>query len=469
MNKSFTLLAAALLLMAAHPVHAQTQVPQTAQQIAFSFAPLVKQVAPAVVNIYAQRKVQQPSLSPLFDDPFFRHFFQGGMPPGMSRQRLEESLGSGVIVRPQGLIVTSNHVIRGADQIRVVLADGREFPAKLVLADSRSDLAVLRIDTKGESLPYLQLRDSDQAQVGDLVLAIGDPFGVGQTVTNGIISATARSAAGINNLNYFIQTDAAINPGNSGGALVTMDGKLVGINTAIYSQDGGNLGIGFAVPSNMVRVVLNAVAAGDKALVPPWTGIKGQDVTPDIAASLGMGQPRGLLVDKIYPDSPAATAGVRVGDVIVSVNGRAVEDPESFRYRIATLPLGSSAELGVMRKGVRFVAAVHLIAPPGGNGDETRITGENPLAGATIADLSPAVIDKANLATDAAHGVVVVKVEDGSAAANLGVEADDIIERVNGAGAASVADVMKAVRRRSSTWRITLRRGDSVVNVMVSG
>jgi len=459
-----------LVVMPFAPAFAETPaVPQSRQQITLSFAPLVKQVAPAVVNIYAQKKVQQRVMSPLLDDPFFRRFFEGAMPPGFSRERLENSLGSGVVVRASGMIVTSNHVIAGADQIRVVLADRREFDATVMLSDDRSDLAVLRIDTKNEALPYLELKDSDEAQVGDLVLAIGDPFGVGQTVTSGIISAMARTSISTNDLDYFIQTDAAINPGNSGGALVTMDGKLVGINSAIYSRDGGNLGIGFAVPSNMVRVVLNGVAQGAKALVHPWTGIRGQQVTTPLAASLGMPQPSGFLVNEIDPASPASQAGLRVGDVIVSVNNRAIEDAESFRYRIATLPVGSSAALGVVRRGETVTIALRLIAPPENPPrEQTLVSGRNPLAGATIANLSPAVSEEIGL-RGIAQGVVVVRVKDDSAASGLGVHPGDVILSVNGLKTGSVAEILSALKRPSHSWRLSIQRGESQLSVMVGG
>jgi serine protease Do len=260
------------------------QVPRDAAEIQLSFAPVVKKAAPAVVNIYA-RQVQKAVGSSLFNDPFFRQFF--GDQFGQPRERVRNALGSGVIVRADGLIVTNHHVVADANEIRVVLADRREFPAKLVISDEKTDLAILRIDSGGASLPVLAFRDSDELEVGDLVLAIGDPFGVGQTVTSGIISALARTQIGISDLGFFIQTDAAINPGNSGGALIGMDGRLVGINTAIFSQSGGSIGIGFAIPSNMVRVIVAAAESGGR-IVRPWIGVTGQPVTPDLARGLGL-------------------------------------------------------------------------------------------------------------------------------------------------------------------------------------
>jgi len=443
-------------------------VPQSRPQITLSFAPLVKQVAPAVVNIYTQRVVQQ-RVSPLFQDPFFRQFFGAQLPPGLSRQRMENSLGSGVIVKPDGLIVTSNHVIRGADQIRVVLSDRREFDAKLVAADEHSDLAVLRVETKGEKLPYLELGDSDAAQVGDLVLAIGDPFGVGQTVTSGIISAMAHTSIASSDNNYFIQTDAAINPGNSGGALVTMDGRLVGINAAIFSESGGNLGIGFAVPSNLVRVVLNAVEEGRKNIVRPWLGIDGQEVTSELASSLNMAQPSGLLVNHIHPASPAGKAGLQVGDVITSVNGHAVEDPEAYHYRIATLSVGSSVDFGVLRKGQTLTVHVPLIAPPENlPRDKSEVSGNSPLSGAVLENLSPAVAEDIHL-HGAERGVVITAVKEDSNAASLGLQPGDVVVSINGAKIANVSDAMAALKQHNNSWRLSIQRGDSLVTVMVRG
>jgi serine protease Do len=460
----FALLAVAPFISAM----AQT-VPQSREQITLTFAPLVKQVASAVVNIYARKLVQQ-RFSPLFADPLFRQFFSGLMQPGLSRQRLENSLGSGVLVQPDGLIITSNHVIADADQIRVVLSDRREFDATLVTADSHADLAVLRINAKGEKLPYLELKDSDEAQIGDLVLAIGDPFGVGQTVTSGIISAVAHTSLESSDYSYFIQTDAAINPGNSGGALVTMDGKLVGINAAIYSQSGGNLGIGFAVPSNMVRAVLNAVAQGKSGIVHPWLGIEGQEVTPDIAASLNMPQPSGILVTSINSASPVGRAGLRTGDVVASVNGHKVDDLGAFHYRVATLAIGSDITLGIQRKGQKIDIQAKLIAPPEDPPREkTKVTGDNPFAGATIENLSPAVAEETGI-HKLEHGVVIAEVgENVGVAANVGLQPNDVILSVNGAKIAAVSDVMNAIKQHVNSWRINLQRGDQNISIMVGG
>lgn len=442
--------------------------PQSREQITMSFAPLVKQVSPAVVNIYTQRIVKQ-RVSPLFEDPLFSQFFGNMVPPGFSRERLENSLGSGVIVRSDGLIVTSNHVIKGADQIRVVLLDRREFDATVLTTDDHADLAVLHVDTKGEKLPFLELGDSDRAEVGDLVLAIGNPFGVGRTVTSGIISAIAHGAIGSSDLDYFIQTDAAINPGNSGGALVTMDGKLVGINAAIYSRDGGNMGIGFAVPSNMVRMIVMATEQGKTSLVRPWIGIGGQAVTPELAASLNMTEPYGILVNKINPTGSAAKSGLLAGDVILSVNGHKIEDPDAFHYRVSTVPIGANVDLGVLRKGQQITLRMPLMAPPEDPPRElTLIKGRNPLAGASIENLSPATSVETNVHA-VEHGVVITQIKEESLAANVGLRPADVIEDINGVKVGSVSDVVSAVRSPQQSWRLTILRGENMITLMVGG
>jgi len=347
-----SLAVAAALLALPGSVVAQS-VPQSREEIQISFAPLVRKVAPAVVNIYATKIARQRRAPSLFDDPFFRRFFGEGFGFNFDapRERVQNSLGSGVVVRADGVIVTNNHVIEGASEITVVLSDRRQFAASIVGTDEKTDLAVLRVDTGGAAFPYVELRDSDDVEVGDLVLAIGNPFGVGQTVTSGIVSAIARTQVGISDYNFFIQTDAAINPGNSGGALVTMDGKLVGINTAIFSRTGGSHGIGFAIPSNMVRAVLAGFAAGAGRLVRPWLGAWGSAVTADMAATLGLARPAGIAIESVYPGSAAARAGLKAGDVLLAINGREIEDAGAMRYRIATLSVGGAATLTVWRRG----------------------------------------------------------------------------------------------------------------------
>ena len=457
--------AVVLLAMALAGPAAARAVPDSREQITLSFAPVVKKVAPAVVNIYTRKVIEQRN-SPLFSDPFFSRFFGRNFFGGIPERRVQNALGSGVIVGSDGVIVTNFHVVKGADQITVVLSDRREFEAKLVGTDERADIAVLRINVPDEKLPALEFGDSDAAEVGDLVLAIGDPFGVGQTVTSGIISALARTGLGINDFNFFIQADAAINPGNSGGALVTMDGKLIGVNTAIYSGSGGSIGIGFAIPSNMVRTVVRGILAGGK-LVRPWFGAQGEAVSPEIAASIGLKRPMGVLVNNVYQGGPAAGAGLKTGDVILKIDGREVDDPESLRYRIATKPLNGKADLTVYRQGHEYDLSIGLTPPPETvPRDTTVLKGPSPLAGATVMNLSPAVADEYRL-NPFQKGVVVTAVADGTAAANLGVKEGDVILRVNGADTRDVDEVKEAVARRADAWQLSLRRGERVLNVVV--
>jgi serine protease Do len=311
-------------------------------EIKLSFAPIVRKTGPAVVNIFARRKVVKQQQGWMFNDPFFRRFFSDQLPfggGGRNRRRVENSLGSGVIVGADGIIVTNNHVIKDANDIKVVLSDRREFDATLLLKDKRTDIAVLRVDLKGEELPTVAFSDSNDLEVGDLVLALGNPFGVGRTVTSGIVSAVARTTVGITDYRFFIQTDAAINPGNSGGALVDMSGQLVGINTAIYSRNGGSLGIGFAVPSNMVRVIVSSAVSG-KPLVRPWVSFVGKSVTSDIANAIGLERPFGVIVEEVIEGGPAANAGLRPGDVILRLGRHEIEDAQALRFRLAIRSLG---------------------------------------------------------------------------------------------------------------------------------
>jgi len=431
-------------------------VPGSRAEIAYSFAPIVKQAAPAVVNIYSRRVVQNQPASPFFNDPFFQQFFGPDFNFGVPQERVQSSLGSGVILRADGLIVTNNHVIKDSDQITVVLNDRREYPARVLLADERIDLALLQIDVGAAKLPTLQLADSDELQVGDLVLAIGDPFGVGQTVTNGIVSALARTRVGIADYGFFIQTDAAINPGNSGGPLVTMDGKLAGINTAIYSRSGGSVGIGFAIPANMVAAFLAAQKSGGH-LDRPWIGVSGQGVTADMAEALGLDHPTGIVVNDIYPGGPGAAAGLRQGDVIIAIGGKAIEDPGSLRFRLATMTIGSQATLTVLRDRRQMDLPIRLAsAPESPATQKTQLTGAQPLAGATVGNLSPALADQLQLNSDW-KGVVILQIRRGSTAQRFGLAPGDIIAAVNGHPVATVDELTEALAG-ADHWEIAFRR-----------
>ena len=445
---------------------AQKTVPANSEAITLSFAPLVKRAAPAVVNIFTRKAVTQ-RVVPLFDDPFFRRFF-GDAFPQRRRKRVENSLGSGVVVRPDGLIVTNFHVISGADEIKVVLADRREFTATVLREDQRSDLAVLKIEAAGGDLPYIELGDSDELEVGDLVIAIGNPFGVGQTVTSGIVSGLARTNVGITDFNFFIQTDAAINPGNSGGALLRMDGKLAGVNTAIFSRSGGSQGIGFAVPANMVRTVIAGAEISGR-LQRPWLGADMQDVTAEIAEAMGLARPLGALVAKLHPDGPARRGGLRVGDIITGVDGQRVDDKESLAFRIATGVIGDTAVLSVMRTSGDVRVRLPLEAPPElPPRDETLLRGAQPLAGATVVNLSPAVAEERGYSRLAA-GVVIVGIARGSPAARFGFRPDDIVLRVNDTEIGSVATLRRAMAAEPDAWRLAILRGGQRLTVTVPG
>jgi Do/DeqQ family serine protease len=449
------------------PVLAQAQTPAqapplerrvpNAAELRLSYAPVVQRVAPAVVNVYAAKTVQ--TRNPLFEDPIFRRFF--GV-PGDGGNQLQRSLGSGVIVDAGGLVVTNVHVIEGADEIKVSLADKREFEATVVLKDPRTDLAVLRLKDPKEKFPFLDFANSDTLEVGDVVLAIGNPFGVGQTVTHGIVSALARTQVGVSDYQFFIQTDAAINPGNSGGALADLTGKLVGINTAIFSRSGGSQGVGFAIPANMVRVVVASARSGGSAVKRPWLGAKLQAVTADIADSMSLKRPSGALISSVTANGPAARAGLKPGDLIVSVDGQAVDDTNAFDYRFATKPLGGSAKLGVMRAGQELVATVALQTAPEMPREEITIRTRSPFSGARVANLSPALADELQV-QNVDSGVVILDVDNGSYASNLGFQRGDVIQEVNGARISVTRELDAASKTPSGAWRIVIvRRGQKI-------
>ncbi|MGV7212161.1 DegQ family serine endoprotease [Bradyrhizobium sp. UFLA05-112] len=452
------------LLGSLDPALAQDRrVPSSPAELKLSYAPIVQRVQPAVVNVYAAKVVQ--NRNPLLDDPIFRRFF--GV-PGQQPEQMQRSLGSGVIVDPSGLVVTNVHVIEGADQVKVSLSDKREFEAEILLKDSRTDLAVLRLKDAKEKFPTLDFTNSDELMVGDVVLAIGNPFGVGQTVTHGIISALARTQVGITDYQFFIQTDAAINPGNSGGALVDMNGRLAGINTAIYSRSGGSQGIGFAIPANMVRVVVASARSGGKAVKRPWLGARLQGVTPDIAESLGLRSPTGALVASVVSNGPAAKAGLKASDLIVAIDGQTVDDLNAFDYRLATRPLGGTAQLDVQRAGKPIKLTVQLETAPDTGRNEIVITARSPFQGAKISAITPAVADELHLDADT-EGVVITEIGDDTTAAGVGFQKGDIILSVNNQKIGQTSDLEKAAGVSARLWRIALLRGGQQINVTLGG
>lgn len=453
-----------IALLFASPVRAEIKsVPSSQGEVQLSYAPLVKAAAPAVVNIYTSKTVKTRSISPLFNDPFFRRFFGDAfknVPQGGQKKKVQNSLGSGVIVDATGVIVTNYHVIEGADDIKVVLNDRREFEAKILGSDERTDLAILQVKTDGVMLPTLAFGDSDNLEVGDIVLAIGNPFGVGQTVTSGIVSALARTHVGITDYSFFIQTDAAINPGNSGGALVDMHGNLIGVNSAIYSKGGGSNGIGFAIPANMVRSVLSGVSKTGK-VVRPWLGASGQTVTQDIASSLRLPRPTGVLIDKVYPKGPADDAGLKRGDVVMKMDGYEINDPEALRFRLATLSLGEKTVFDILRRGkarkITFTAVPPFDKPAA---EETALRGYHPFDGAVIVNMSPALNDEKGWDT-MDQGVAIDKIRRGSTAHRLRFRPSDQITGVNGIEVKTVRDLLRILHENEGykgDWRIGIIR-----------
>jgi Do/DeqQ family serine protease len=439
-------------------------VPRNRGDLTVSYSKVVKLAAPAVVNVYVVQQAQRRR-SPFSDDPFFRRFF--GEDSGNQGGRQQGSLGSGVIVSPDGLVITNNHVVQseGEAAIKVALSDSREFEAKIILRDERSDLAVLRIEGE-KDFPYLPFADSDSLEVGDIVLAIGNPFGVGQTVTSGIISALARTRVGISDYQFFIQTDAAINPGNSGGPLVDMNGRIAGINTAIYSRSGGgSLGIGFSIPSNMVRVVVNSALRGGK-VERPWLGAELQEMTSELARAMGLDRPAGAIVESVTEGGPAAKAGLKPGDVITAVDGRDANGPQAVFYRFATKGVGGNAELDVTNGGhVRKVRIALVAAPETVPRDLREISGANPFAGATVANLSPAVAEE--LSIEETSGVVVVETSANSTARRVGLRPGDVIISVNGKAVQGVKDLADLLKRPVRSWDLRIRRGGDELRTVV--
>ncbi|MGB7241777.1 MAG: trypsin-like peptidase domain-containing protein, partial [Sulfitobacter sp.] len=442
-----------ILALFAVPAWGQ-QVPASAAQIQLSFAPLVRQATPAVVNIYA-KIMSEPQRTPLQRDPFFERFFRD---PFSEKPRVQNSLGSGVILSGDGIVVSNYHVVGMATEIRVVLNDRREYSARVLLGDEEADLAILKIETE-EALPYLNLRDSETVEVGELALAIGNPFGVGQTVSSGIVSGLARSRAGGGNsgLGYFIQTDAPINPGNSGGALIDMSGHLIGINTSILTRSGGSNGIGFAIPSDLVAAFVAQARAGQQAFARPWAGISGQPVDADMAAPLGLDRPGGIIVSSIHSASPFAAAGLIVGDVITKVGGQPVNTPAEMIYRMSVEGLGKTAQVSFLRAGQgQMIDVSMMIAPDMPSRDALALSQRSLLPGLQVVRINPAVLSELNLPLEST-GVAVT--EAGPFGARMGLRDGDVILAINGVELTHPDDVATLLSGQVRRIEMIVQRG----------
>ncbi len=454
-----------------------TQISQEARP-AFTFGPVVKKVSPSVVNIYTTKTVKENfRMSPMFDDPFFRDFF--GTPfnqQAVPRERREQSLGSGVIMTEDGYIVTNNHVVDGADEIKVALADDvTKYDAKVVGTDPQTDIAVIKVE--GKNLPAITLTDSDNVGVGDVVLAIGNPFGVGQTVTMGIVSAKGRAGMGILDYEDFIQTDASINPGNSGGALVDAAGRLVGVNSAILSRSGGNQGIGFAVPINLARYVMERIISDGK-VTRGYLGVMIQPVTPELAKEFKLSQNSGALVGDVTKDSPAEKAGLKEGDVITEFNGKKVTDSRHLRLMVSQTAPEAKAQVKAIRDGKEQSFTVKLdelpadgLAKAGSrSGGLRRSTRADPLEGVTVENLDAPGRRQFHIPNHV-RGALVTDVDPLSSAATAGLRAGDVILEIN-RQPVSNADEAVELSGRGKGERVLLRvwsNGGSRFVVVESG
>ena len=425
--------------------------PDMSRQGMPTLAPLISQVTPAVVNISIKSRSPLED-NPLLRDPFFRRFFN------VPNQPQEMAAGSGVIVdAQQGIVLTNNHVIKNAAQVIVTLKDRRQFPATLVGTDPATDVAVLKIDA--QNLTALKLGDSDQLNVGDFVVAIGNPFGLGQTVTSGIVSALGRTGLNLDGYQDFVQTDASINPGNSGGALINLRGELIGINTAIIGPAGGNVGIGFAVPVNMARAVMNQIVRFGEVRR-GRLGIEIEDLTPDTAAKLKTPTAEGAIIANVQPESPADKAGLRRGDVVLGFNGRQVKSGPDLRNRLGLTPVGEDVELTVFRNGQRLAIKSQVAAPQGMTAVDGQVVPQ--LAGLKIAN-----IDRSNPQLARIEGVLVVGLETGSVAAGYGLRAGDVIAAINRQRVRNVAEFLAAMRNIERAFQMTVVRGDFVLTFII--
>ncbi|HPI91651.1 MAG TPA: DegQ family serine endoprotease [Deltaproteobacteria bacterium] len=400
-------------------------------------ADVAAKVIPSVVNISSVKTVAQQS--PFFSDPFFREFFGGGVP----HERVQRALGSGVIVSSDGYIVTNNHVVGGADKVEVRLSDGRVFPATIVGTDPKSDVAIIKISKSG--LPAIRIGDSTKLRIGDFVLAVGNPFGLEQTVTMGIISALGRSGLGITDYENFIQTDAAINPGNSGGALVNMRGELIGINTAILSRTGGNVGIGFAIPINLAMGIKKSIDKYGK-VVRGWLGVTVQEITPELAQSLGLASVKGALINEVIKGSPSEKAGIKQGDVIIAIDGKPVNNSAGMRFLISEVMPGSTVKIKVVRDGKEKIIPVVIgdLAKAQVPEHQVEIKDNRFLEGATVADITPATRETMEIA-EKIQGVMVIEVANNSAAAKTGLKPGDVILSINSRNTRNLEEFKKVL------------------------
>ncbi|CUH50931.1 trypsin-like peptidase domain-containing protein [Shimia marina] len=443
----------ACVLAVATPLMAETKIPQSQAEISLGFAPLVKEAAPAVVNIFAKQIVQVRQ-SPFTGDPFFDQFFRGF---GNSQPRVENSLGSGVILSEDGIVVSNYHVVGMSTDIRVQLNDRTEYTAEVLLSDEESDLAILKLKD-AEGLPFLTLRDSDNVDVGELVMAIGNPFGVGQTVTSGIVSGLARSGVATGNARgYFIQTDAAINPGNSGGALIDVNGDLIGINTSILTRSGGSNGIGFAIPARLVAQFVEQARSGFESFQRPWAGMFGQPVDADMAEGLGLRRAGGIVVSALHDASPFLAAGMEPGDVIVALDGLPVNTPAEMIFRMSVAGLGSDVNVEMVRDGEVQTRVVKMAVAPDTPARETVETGRrSAIPGMVMSNINPAVLGEFGLPLNL-EGVVVET--PGDVGARLGLGAGDVLREIDGTPIVTTKDAEKALRDARKRLTLEVQRG----------
>ena len=430
---------------------AKDTVPKSETEIKLSFVPLVKQAAPAVVNIYAKRIIEERR-SPFSRDPFFRDFFRNF---GQLQPRVQNSLGSGVILSADGYVVSNYHVVGGATDIRVVLNDGREISGNVILSDQESDLAVLKLNSD-EVLPYLELRKSDTVEVGELVLAIGNPFGVGQTVTNGIISGLARTGIASGSAKgYFLQTDAPINPGNSGGALIDISGALIGVNTSILSRSGGSNGIGFAIPADLVGQFLIQAKEGRTSFIRPWAGMRGQPITFEMAASLGLPAMSGMIISELHELSPFSLAGIQVGDIITKVDGLDINSPEEMLYRMSVGGIGTTVDVSYLSQGIIKSVQIDLVEMPNIEAEQVILGPKFIFLDLHISELTPEFQSKFGLSFSS-KGLVVL--DPGRIAGRLGLRSGDLLQEINGKSVETVDEAMSSIGSLKGTGSITIRR-----------